>query len=109
MRSCLPPEKPQQRVTLFTQPTEPLSPSTGIFTRNHSYITRQGLAVCESCGIAQEHLGRQRRDRTHSGMGHQQPCSGTSASLLFDSLAQFLDLRFELLVHLLQLAPPISA
>jgi hypothetical protein len=26
--------------------------------QNHSYITSQGLAVCESGGIAQEHLGR---------------------------------------------------
>src|SRR6266436_6854412 len=85
MRSRLTPEKPQQRVTLFAQPTKPLSPSTGIFTWNHSHITSQGLAVCESGGIAQEDLGRQRCDRPYSGMGHQQPCSGTLASLLFYS------------------------
>ena len=82
----LTPEKSQQRITLFTQPTEPLSPSTGIFTWDHPYITSQGLAVRESCWIAQEHLRRQRRDRPHSGVGHQQPCSGTPASLLLDSL-----------------------
>src|ERR1700686_3397609 len=86
MRPRLTPQKPQQRVTLFTQPTEPLSPSTGIFTWNHPHITSQGLAVCESCGIAQEHLGRQSRDRPHSGMGHQQPRSRSFASLLLDSL-----------------------
>src|ERR1700684_1636475 len=108
MRSRLTPEKPQQRITLFTQPTEPLTPSTGIFTWNHSHITSQGLAVCESGRIPQEHLGRQRGDRPHSGMAHQQPCSGTLAGLLLDSLIQFLDLRFELLVHRLQLTPPIS-
>ena len=39
-------------------PTEPLPSSTGIFTRNHSHITSQGLAVCESGWIAQEHFGR---------------------------------------------------
>src|SRR6266436_838757 len=51
VRPRLTPEKPQQRITLFTQPTEPLPPSTGIFTWNHSHITSQGLAVCESGGI----------------------------------------------------------
>src|SRR6202166_2047032 len=60
MRPGLTPEKPQQRVTLFTHPPEPLSPSTGIFTWNHPYITSQGFAVCESGGIAQKHLGRDR-------------------------------------------------
>src|SRR6202049_3187407 len=108
MRPRLTPEKPQQRITLFTQPTEPLPPSTGIFTWDHPYITSQGLAVCESCWIAQEHLGRQRCDRPHSGMGHQQPCSGTFAGLLFDSLVYFFDLRCEPFVHRLQLTPPIS-
>ena len=86
MRSRLTPEKPQQRVTLFAQPTEPLSRSTGIFTWNHPYITSQGLAVRESGGIAQEHLGRQRCDRPYSGMSHQQPRSNSSAGLLFYSL-----------------------
>src|SRR5580704_5187734 len=108
MRPRFTPEKPQQRVALFTQPPEPLSPSTRIFTWNHSHITSQGLAVCESGGIAQKHLGRQRGDRPHSGMAHQQPRSGTFAGLLLDSLVQFRDLRFELLVHRLQLTPPIG-
>src|SRR6267378_6250269 len=66
----LTPEKPQQRIALFTQPTEPLPPSTGVFTRNHPHITSQGLAVRESCCLAQEHLGRQRRDRSHSRVSH---------------------------------------
>src|SRR6266852_3074166 len=86
VRSCLTPEKPQQRITLFTQPTEPLAPSTGIFLRNHSHITSQVLAVRESCWIAQEYLGRQCRDRPHSWVRHQQSCSGAFASLLFHSL-----------------------
>src|SRR5580658_7938604 len=84
VRPRLSPEKTQQRITLFTQTTEPLSSSTGIFTWNHSYITRQGLAVCESGGIPQEHLGRERGDRPDSGMAHQQPRSGTFAGLLLD-------------------------
>src|SRR6202162_6588287 len=108
MRPRLTPEKPQQRVALFTQPPEPLSPSARIFTWNHSHITSQGLAVCESGGIAQKHLGRQRCDRSHSGMAHQQPCSGAFAGLFLDSLVQFLDLRFELLVHRLPLTPPLG-
>jgi hypothetical protein len=82
----LAPEKPQQRIALFAQPTEPLPPSTGVFPRNYPHITSQGLAVCESCWIAQEHLGRQRCDRPHSGVGHQPPCSETFAGLLLDSL-----------------------
>src|SRR5258707_12281843 len=86
MRSRLTPEKPQQRVTLFAQPTEPLSRSTGIFTWNHSHITSQGLAVSESGGIAQEHLGRQRCDGPYSVVGHQQTRSSSSAGLLFYSL-----------------------
>jgi len=44
------------------------------------------LAVSESRWIAQEYLRRQRGDRSYSRVGHQQPCSGTFASLLFDSL-----------------------
>src|SRR4029077_14552275 len=86
VRPRLTPEKPQQRIAVFTQPTEPLSPSTGIFTWNHSHITSQGLAVCKALGITQEYLGRQRRDWPHSRRGHQQPYSGTFASLLLDSL-----------------------
>src|SRR6266436_5006354 len=39
----LTPEKPQQRIALFTQPTEPLPLSTGVFTRNHPHITSQAL------------------------------------------------------------------
>jgi len=80
------PEKPQQRIALFAHTTQPLPPSTGVFTRNHPHITSQGLAVSESCCIAQEYLGCQRRDRSHSRVSHQQPCSGTFASLLLDSL-----------------------
>src|SRR5208282_2304025 len=86
MRSRLTPEKAQQRIALFTQPTESLSSATGVFPRNQPHVTSQGLAVCESCGIAQKHFGRQRRDRPHSRMGHQQPCSGTRVGLLLDSL-----------------------
>ena len=52
VRPGLTPEKPQQRIALFRQSTEPLPPSTGVFPRNHPYITSQGLAVCESCWIA---------------------------------------------------------
>src|SRR5580704_12747600 len=84
--SRLTPEKTQQRIALFTQPTEPLPSSTGVFSGDHPYITSQGLAVCESCWIAQKYLGRQRRDRPHSGMGHQQPCTGSFARLLLHSL-----------------------
>src|SRR6202451_2528103 len=104
----LSPEKPQQWITLFTQPTEPLSPSARIFTWNHYHITSQGFAVCESGRVSQEHIGRQRGDWPHSGMAHQQPCSGTLAGLLLASLVQFLDLRFELFVQRLQLTPPIG-
>src|SRR5208282_802578 len=86
MRSRLTPEKAQQRIALFTQPPEPLSSATGVFPRNQPHITSQGLAVCESRGISQEHLGRQCRDRSDPWMRHQQPCSGTCVSLLFDSL-----------------------
>jgi hypothetical protein len=38
MRSRLTPEKAQQRIALFTQPPEPLSPSTGVFPRNQPHI-----------------------------------------------------------------------
>src|SRR5580700_4066877 len=83
------PPHPRETATtdcLVTQPTEPLPLSTGVFTRNHPHVTSQGLAVRESCCIAQEHLGRQRRDRSHSRVSHQQPRSRTFASLLLDSL-----------------------
>jgi hypothetical protein len=48
----LTPEKPQQRIALFTQPTEPLPPSTGVFTRDNSHLTGYRLAISEPGGIA---------------------------------------------------------
>jgi hypothetical protein len=54
----LTPEKPQQRIALFTQPTEPLPPSTGVFTRDNSHLTGYRLAISEPGGIAQKHLRR---------------------------------------------------
>src|SRR6267378_872051 len=54
----LTPEKPQQRIALFTQPTEPLPPSTGVFTRDNSHQTGYRLAISEPGGIAQKHLRR---------------------------------------------------
>src|SRR5580704_10295738 len=86
MDHCFTPQESQQRIALFGQTTQSLSPSTGIVTRNDSYITSQGLAVCESSWIAQKHVSRQGGDRSYSRMSHQQPCSGSSTSLLLDSL-----------------------
>src|SRR6266849_4739327 len=77
---------PAYRVCRRFTPEKPQPPSTGVFTRNHPHITSQGLAVSESCCIAQEYLGRQRRNRSHSRVSHQQPCSGTFQSLLLNSL-----------------------
>src|SRR5260370_26693062 len=54
VRSRLTPEKPQQRGTLFAQPTPPLSRATGIFALNHPYRTIQGPAVCGSGGLRQQ-------------------------------------------------------
>jgi hypothetical protein len=51
------PEEAQERIALFGQATQSLSSSAGIFTWDHPYITRHGLAVCESTRIAQKHLG----------------------------------------------------
>ena len=62
MHSRLTPQKAQQRISLFAEPTESLPTAAGVFTRDHPHVTSQGFAVCESCWIAQEHLGRQRRD-----------------------------------------------
>src|SRR5207302_5021995 len=45
---CLAPEKAQEGVTLFAQPTEPLLTATGIFTRDHLHVARQRFAVGES-------------------------------------------------------------
>ena len=82
----LPPKKTQQRIALFAQATEPLPPSTGVFPRDNSHVTGHRLAASEPCWIPQEDVRRQRRDRPHSRVRHQQPCSGTMASLLLDSL-----------------------
>lgn len=92
-------------MALFAQPAEPLPTPTGIFTRDHPHLAGQGFAVSEPCRIAQEHVRRQRRDRPHSWVGHQEQGSGTLPGLLLDSLVQFLDLGLELHVQRLQLGP----
>src|SRR5271170_3357663 len=52
------PEKAQQRIALLGQTTQSLPPSTGIFSRDHPYITSQRFAVCESSRISQKHVRR---------------------------------------------------
>jgi hypothetical protein len=50
VRSGLAPEKSQQRTALFAQPTEPLSLSTGVFSRNDPHVAGQRLAIREPLG-----------------------------------------------------------
>ena len=93
----LTPEKTQQRVTLFTQPTEPLPPATRIFTWNQSHITSQGLACLrnragspKNTSVANAVIGP-----TPGCAGHQQPrFQLVRQACIFYSLVQFLDLRF---------------
>lgn len=56
------PEKAQQRTPLFRYSTKPLPFSTGVFSRDESDITSQGLAIREPPRIAQEYVRCQRRD-----------------------------------------------
>src|ERR1700722_17683356 len=42
MDHCFTPEKSQQRIALFGQTTQSLSPSTGILAGDHPHITSQG-------------------------------------------------------------------
>src|SRR5215471_6573810 len=107
MRTGLTPEKSQQWASLFGYSTKPLVLSTGIFPRDDPYITGQSLAIGKPPRIAQEYFGRQCRDRSHSGMRHQQLCPRTMFSLLSNSLGQLLDLRFHLSVHRQQRIPSI--
>src|SRR5271156_895587 len=104
----LTPEKAQQRITLLAQASQPLSPAAGVFPGNDPDVTRQGFAVAESFRIAQKDIGRQCRDRSYSGMSHQQLGGGSLACLLQDSLIQLFDLRFEPGVHRLQITATTS-
>ena len=76
----LTPEKPQQRITLFT-PTHPAAAALhfqNIHVESCTHITSQEPCChCESGGIAQEHFSRQRCDRPY----HQWD---TSAAVLPD-------------------------
>src|ERR1700734_3218215 len=104
----LTPEKAQKRITLLAQTSEPLSSAAGVFPGNDSDIACQRLAVAKSFRIAQKDIGRQGADRPHTTLSHQQPCAGSLACLLQDSLVQLFDLRFEPGVHRLQLTAPMS-
>src|SRR6266446_2915186 len=76
-----------RKATLQRRTTNRKSINTGynvLFLRRK--VTSQGLTIGKSCWLAQEHLRRQRRDRPHSRVSHQQPCSGSFASLLLNSL-----------------------
>src|SRR5215831_14137556 len=101
------PQKAQQRTALFGYFTEPLSPSTGAFPRDESYITGQSFAIREPPWITQEYLGRQPRHGPHSGMRHEQLRVGTLVSLLGNLLCQRFDFLVHLLVHGLQCVPSI--
>src|SRR5471030_2891321 len=60
----LTPEKPQQRIALLGQSSQPLSPSAGVFPRNDPDVAGYSLAVAKPFRIAQENIGRQCRDRS---------------------------------------------
>jgi len=63
----LTPEKAQQRITLFAQASQPLSPAAGVLPGNDPDVTRQRFAVAKPFCIAQKDIGRQRRDRSYPG------------------------------------------
>src|SRR5262249_38601033 len=54
----LAPEEAQQRVALFAQSAQPLSATTGVFTRDDTRIAGQRFAVSKPRWIAQEHFRR---------------------------------------------------
>jgi len=61
-------QKAQDWTSLFAEPSESLPGAARVFTGDHPYVTRQRFAVCKSRRIAEEHLARQRRDVTDTGM-----------------------------------------
>ena len=65
---------------------ESLPSSAGAFSRDKPYIAGQRFAIHEPLCITQEYVGRQGRDRPHSGVRHQQSCSASMVGLLGDLL-----------------------
>jgi len=68
----LAPEKPQEWIPLFAERSESLPYAARVLARDHADVARECLPVEKPCGIADEDLGRQRRDGAHARLGHEQ-------------------------------------
>src|ERR1700675_4432590 len=93
---CFAPEKPQEGVTLFAQPTEPLLTATGVLTGNHPHVAHHRFAISEPRRVTQKYIGGQCRDRPYSRVAHQQLGSRALQGLVAHALIQFIDLRMQL-------------
>jgi hypothetical protein len=61
------PQKAQQWITLFADPSKPPPPPAGTFLRNQPRVAGQRLAIGEPLRVPQEHVGGQRRDPRPDG------------------------------------------
>ena len=68
---CFHQKETQQRAALFADMTRPSAVATGVFFRNQTHITRDLLATSKPLNLSDDQHERQRRQSTHSGMGHQ--------------------------------------
>ena len=68
MHRRLTPQKAQERIALFGEPSQSLTSAARVFTGDHPHVTRQRFAVYKSRRIPEEDVGGQRRDVTDTEM-----------------------------------------
>jgi hypothetical protein len=52
------PKKSEERITLFTEPPEPLPIAARVFTRDHADVTGQCFPIGKTRGIAHKYFRR---------------------------------------------------
>src|ERR1700730_4957711 len=85
--------------------SQPSSIPTRVLQRYQSQITRDLLPTLEPIRSLDDQHERQRRQRTHSGVGHQTLGLRTLLHFLFDRLTQFSDRRVQSIQQLQQIVP----
>src|SRR2546430_3796386 len=102
------PQIAQQRVALLGQFPQPLPLTAGVFTWDHSDVAGYVLALGEAARVSQEHLRRQCRHRSHTGMRQQAERLRPLLDLFFYLPVQLLDPLLQLHVQPQQFVPPLT-
>src|SRR5579864_45748 len=94
---CFHQQKAQQHIALLADVSQPAPISAGLLRRNQPDVAGQLLAAVEALRRSDHQLVGQCRQRTDSGMRHQQSRYWTLLHFLFQRMRQILDLRRQLI------------